>query len=117
MTELQHVVYEWLERHPIAISPVAAVPAFPVGTETLTIDGAEWSEIDLFSHATYANALALPAAAVPVTRTPDGLPVAVQVIGRRGREMQVLAVAKQLEQALGGYLDPDEAPVGQVGTA
>jgi Asp-tRNA(Asn)/Glu-tRNA(Gln) amidotransferase A subunit family amidase len=108
ITELEHVVYEWLERHPIAISPIASMPAFPVGTETLTMDGQEYEEIDLFSLSTYPNAMALPAAAVPITRSEDGLPVAVQVIGRRGREMEVLAVAKKLEAAFGGWMDPDE---------
>jgi Asp-tRNA(Asn)/Glu-tRNA(Gln) amidotransferase A subunit family amidase len=107
VTELEHVVYEWLERHPIAISPVASLPAFPVGTEVLTIEGAEYQEIDLFSLSTYANAMALPAAAVPITRSDEGLPVAVQVIGRRGRELEVLAVARKLEEAFGGWLDPD----------
>jgi amidase len=116
ITELEHVVYEWLERHPIAISPVASLPAFPVGTETLTIDGQEYEEIDLFSLSTYANAMALPAAAVPITRSDGGLPVAVQVIGRRGHEMEVLAVAKKLERAFGGWMDP-EATAAEVGGA
>jgi Asp-tRNA(Asn)/Glu-tRNA(Gln) amidotransferase A subunit family amidase len=107
ITQLEHVVYEWLERNPIAIAPIAALPAFPVGTETLTIDGTEYNEIDFFAHSTYVNAMALPAAAVPITRSEEGLPVAVQVIGRRGHEMQVLAVARKLEAAFGGYMDPD----------
>jgi Asp-tRNA(Asn)/Glu-tRNA(Gln) amidotransferase A subunit family amidase len=109
ITELQHVVYGWLERHPIAISPIAALPAFPVGTETLSVGGQEYGEIDFFSLSTYVNAMALPAAAVPITRSDEGLPVAVQVIGRRGHEMQVLAVARRLEAAFGGWLDPDVA--------
>jgi Asp-tRNA(Asn)/Glu-tRNA(Gln) amidotransferase A subunit family amidase len=112
ITELQHAVYAWLEQYPIAVSPVAALPAFPVGTETLAADGREVEEIDFFSLATYVNAMALPAAAVPVTRTQDGLPVGVQVIGRRGREMQVLAVARKLEEAFGGWMDPDVAAAG-----
>jgi Asp-tRNA(Asn)/Glu-tRNA(Gln) amidotransferase A subunit family amidase len=116
ITELQHIVYEWLERQPIAISPVAALPAFPIGTETLTVDGREYDEIDFFSLSTYVNAMALPAAAVPVTRTAEGLPVAVQVIGRRGREMQVLAIARKLEAAFGGWIDPDEAAVEATAT-
>ena len=44
---------------------------------------------------------------MPVGRTPDGLPIGVQVIGRRYREMEVLAVAKELEQALGGWIKPE----------
>jgi Asp-tRNA(Asn)/Glu-tRNA(Gln) amidotransferase A subunit family amidase len=117
ITELEHVVYEWLERHPIAISPIASLPAFPVGTETLTIDGQEYEEIDFFSLSTYVNAMALPAAAVPVARSEDGLPVAVQVIGRRGREMEVLAVAKKLERAFGGWMDPDATAAEAAGAA
>jgi Asp-tRNA(Asn)/Glu-tRNA(Gln) amidotransferase A subunit family amidase len=93
------------------------MPAFPVGTETLTIDGTEYDEIDFFSLSTYVNAMALPAAAVPITRSEEGLPVAVQVIGRRGHEMQVLAVAKKLEAAFGGWMDPDEKAAEASATA
>jgi amidase len=117
VTELEHVVYAWLERYPIAISPIASLPAFPLGTETLTIDGREYEEIDLFSLSTYVNAMALPAAAVPITHSGEGLPVAVQVIGRRGREMEVLAVARKLEAAFGGWMDPDEAAAEAAVTA
>lgn len=47
-----------------------------------------------------------PAAAVPCGRTTDGLPVSVQVVGRRGREADVLAVAAALEAALPGPARP-----------
>ena len=42
-------------------------------------------------------------------RTEAGLPVGVQLIGRRGHERALLALARELEQALGGWLDPDTA--------
>jgi amidase len=113
---LERVVYAWLEEHPIAVCPIASVPAFPIGTEVLKLDGTELEEIDVFSLSTYVNILALPAAAVPVSRSPEGLPVGVQVIGRRGCEMDVLAVAKELEQALGGWIRPDE-PAASVAAA
>ena len=64
---------------------------------------------------TYANALGLPAVCVPVMRSPAGLPVGVQLIGRRGSERTLLALARSLEQALGGWLDPDESPRGARG--
>jgi Asp-tRNA(Asn)/Glu-tRNA(Gln) amidotransferase A subunit family amidase len=104
--DLERAACAWLEHNQIAIAPIAAVPAFPIGTETLEIDGREYEEVDLFSMSTYVNAIGLPAAAVPVGRTEDGLPVAVQVIGRRYREMEVLAVALELERALGGWIEP-----------
>jgi amidase len=105
--DLERAACAWLERNQIAICPIAAVPAFPIGTETLEVNGREYEEVDLFSMSTYVNAMGLPAAAVPVGRTDDGLPVAVQVIGRRYREMEVLAVARELEHALGGWIKPD----------
>jgi Asp-tRNA(Asn)/Glu-tRNA(Gln) amidotransferase A subunit family amidase len=107
--DLERAVCAWLERCPIAISPVSATAAFPVGTETLECEGTDYEEVDLFSLSTFVNAIGLPAAAVPVGRTEDGLPIGVQVIGRRYREMEVLAVAKELEEAFGGWIEPDLA--------
>jgi Asp-tRNA(Asn)/Glu-tRNA(Gln) amidotransferase A subunit family amidase len=111
--ELERAVCAWLEQNPIAIAPVGPVAAFPIGTETIEIEGETYEESDLFTLSTYVNALGLPAAAVPVGRTPDGLPVGVQVIGRRYRELEVLAVARELEEAFGGWLDPDEVATAQ----
>jgi amidase len=104
--DLERAACAWLETNHIAVCPISATAAFPIGTEVLEIDGREYEEIELFSMSTYVNAMSLPAAAVPVGRTPDGLPIGVQVIGRRYREMEVLAVAKELEQALGGWIIP-----------
>ena len=59
---------------------------------------------------TYANALGMPSASVPAGRDEDGLPLAVQVMAARGRDLDVLAVAAELEKALGGALDPAESP-------
>src|SRR5688500_10752243 len=42
-------------------------------------------------------------------RSDAGLPIAVQVIGRRYREMEVLAIAKELEDVFGGWIEPDLA--------
>ena len=107
--DLERAVGAWLETNHIAVCPIAATPAFPIGTEVLEVGGQEYEEIDLFSMSTYVNAMSLPAAAVPVGRTPDGLPIALQVFGRRYREMEVLAVARDLERALGGWIEPDLA--------
>jgi Asp-tRNA(Asn)/Glu-tRNA(Gln) amidotransferase A subunit family amidase len=109
--DLERAACAWLERNQIAVCPIAAVPAFPIGTETLEVEGREYEEVELFSMSSYVNAMGLPAAAVPVSRTPEGLPVAVQVIGRRYREMEVLAVARELERALGGWIAPEARAV------
>ncbi|MCC9197435.1 amidase [Arthrobacter sp. zg-Y820] len=43
------------------------------------------------------NVCGLPAISVPTLRTPDGLSMGIQLIGRPGAEAQLLAVAAQLE--------------------
>ena len=111
--DLERAVNAWLETNHIAVCPISATTAFPIGTEVLEIDGQEYEEIDLFTMSTYVNAMSLPAVAVPVGRAPDGLPIGVQVIGRRYREAEVLAVAKELEAALGGWIRPELAATAQ----
>lgn len=101
-TELEREVDAWLEEHPILLAPVAATPAYPLGVLEAPLAGGDPVPLfELYASCTYASALGLPAAAVPAQRAPGGLPVAVQVIGRRGREGEVLAIARRLELTLG----------------
>ena len=55
------------------------------------------------------NLLGLPGAVVPVGRSPEGLPIGVQVVGRPFEEELVLAVAARVEKA-GGWQEP---PLGK----
>jgi fatty acid amide hydrolase 2 len=50
------------------------------------------------------SALGMPATALPVGFDVSGLPLGVQVIGRRGADHLTLAVAAALEQQLGGWV-------------
>ena len=45
------------------------------------------------------NVAGCPALVVPVGQRPDGLPVAVQLVGPPGSELLLLAVAGQIEMA------------------
>ena len=49
------------------------------------------------------NVLQLPSTAVPVGFDKDGLPLSVQVVGRRGADGLTTAVAAALEEAFGGW--------------
>ena len=59
--------------------------------------------------ASYTNAYNLtgwPAAVVRGGTSPEGLPIGVQIVARPWREDVALAVAQQLETALGGWQPP-----------
>jgi amidase len=88
---LEHDASAWLDEHPVLLCPPAAAPAFALGDPDPAV-------FDLFHHCKLASALGLPAAVVPVSRCPEGLPVGVQIVGRRGREDEVLAVARAIER-------------------
>ena len=50
------------------------------------------------------SALGMPATALPVGFDVSGLPLGVQIIGRRGSDHLTIAVAAALEQELGGWI-------------
>ena len=97
----------WLERHGAALCPVAPDVAPPLRGSFGPVDGEPVRPGGKLTLCTYASALGLPAVVVPVARTTAGLPVGVQLIGRHGHERALLALARELESALGGWLDPD----------
>ena len=47
------------------------------------------------------NHVGQPAAAVPVEAAPDGIPLAVQLVGRPGDEATLLSLSAQLEADTG----------------
>jgi aspartyl-tRNA(Asn)/glutamyl-tRNA(Gln) amidotransferase subunit A len=53
-----------------------------------------------------ANVAGLPALSLPAGWSEDGLPVAVQLIGRAGSEATLLELAARLDAALRGYAPP-----------
>lgn len=95
-----------MQRHPILLCPAAAIPAFRHGERRWQIDGKTVSYLDAWSYTEWFNLLGNPAAVVPVSHTPEGLPIGVQIVGRPWEEEQVLAVAEILEGARGAWRVP-----------
>ena len=56
---------------------------------------------DWMRSCTWISATALPAISVPAGFTDDGLPVGVQIVGRPGDDLGVLALASAFEHATG----------------
>lgn len=57
------------------------------------------------------NALEMPATAVPAGFDAHGMPLSVQVVGRRGDDHLTIAVAMALERFLGGFTRAEPRPV------
>jgi Asp-tRNA(Asn)/Glu-tRNA(Gln) amidotransferase A subunit family amidase len=95
-----------MEKYPILLCPAAAIPAFLHGERSWKIDGKIVEYLDAWSYTEWFNLLGNPAAVVPINRSPEGLPIGVQLVGRPWEEEQVLAVAEALEQESGGWKSP-----------
>lgn len=95
-----------MEKYPTIICPVCAVPAFRHGEREWAIDGGTVGYLDAMSYCQWFNALGFPAAVVPAGRSPEGLPIGVQVVGRPFEEELVLAVAQEIEAQCGETGEP-----------
>lgn len=92
-----------MREFPILLCPVAAVPAFRHGEREWPVEGKTVRYLDAWSYCEWFNLLGFPAAVVPVGRSPEGLPIGVQIVGRPWEEEAVLAVAAAVEGECGGW--------------
>jgi amidase len=90
---------EWMQDTPLVLAPVCAQPPFEVGYDISSVEAAR-STVESMRMIAPANALGLPASAVPVGEG-GGLPQGVQLIGPRWREDLCLDAAQAIEDALG----------------
>jgi Asp-tRNA(Asn)/Glu-tRNA(Gln) amidotransferase A subunit family amidase len=95
-----------METYRVLLSPVAAVPAFRHGERCWRVGDTDVPYSKAFSYSTIYNLLGNPAVAAPVGRSPDGMPIGVQIIGRPYEDALVVAVARKLEEAMGGWQAP-----------
>ncbi len=95
-----------MEDYPILLCPPAAIPAFRHGERSWRVEGKTVHYLDAWSFAEFFNLLGNPAAVVPVSRSPEGLPIGVQIVGRPWAEEQVLCVAAKVEQQCGAWKVP-----------
>jgi len=95
-----------MRKYPILICPAAAIPAFRHGERSWQIDGKTVHYFDAWSYTEWFNLLGSPAAVVPVSHSPEGLPIGVQIIGRPWEEEQVLTAAGLLEKECGAWRIP-----------
>jgi amidase len=47
-----------------------------------------------------------PAVVIPIGQTQSGLPIGLQIIGKRWREMELLSIAQSLDRVIGALRHP-----------
>src|SRR5579871_3301270 len=97
---------EVMARYPVLLCPVASIPAFRHRERKWTVQGSPVEYLDAVRYTQWFNALAAPAAVVPVGSSPEGLPIGVQVVARPFEEEQVLTVAACIERECGMWPRP-----------
>jgi amidase len=95
-----------MQRYPILLCPAAAIPAFRHGERSWPVEGKTVNYLDAWSYTEFFSLLGSPAVVVPVSHSPEGLPIGVQIVGRPWEEEQVLSVAGALEEQRGVWKIP-----------
>lgn len=94
-----HALFEYAD---FLICPTMRTPAPPVGAVHVEIDGRLYPLHTAVTHLTMPfNLVGMPAISVPWGRSAAGVPIGLQLIGKRGTDWQVLAVAARLEAVRG----------------
>ena len=102
IVEMDQALASW----DVLLCPVAATPAFthrPSGT-AIDIDGRQVPY--LLASGAYTMPFALtghPVVVIPIGQTQTGLPIGMQIVGKRWQEMELLAIAQVIDQVVGGF--------------
>jgi amidase len=100
-TRLWQRVQAFQTSHDLLLTPTSATPPFPVEQpHVVEINGRPVGKAMQRSYLTYAfSVLGLPAISIPCGFTSQGLPVGLQIVGRRRGEAAVLRAAAAFEAA------------------
>jgi amidase len=100
-TRLWDGVRAFMETRDLLVTPTAATPPFPIDQpHVLMVNGKPLGKGMQRSYLTYAfSVLGLPAISIPCGFTGDGLPVGMQIVGKRRGEAAVLRAAAAFEAA------------------
>ncbi|MET0968395.1 MAG: amidase [Tardiphaga sp.] len=94
------------------ICPVMPTPAYPhdhspdQNTRLIDIDGVPYPYSDQLLWPGIATLPGLPATAIPVAMSPEGLPIGVQIVGPWLEDRTPLKLAELIEHAFGGFVPP-----------
>jgi len=99
-------IFRQMQRYPILLCPVAAVPAFRHGERSWKVEGKTVSYLDAWSYTEWFNLLGMPGVVVPVSQSDEGLPIGVQVVAKPWMEELALEVASSIERVRETWRQP-----------
>ncbi|HET6861593.1 MAG TPA: amidase [Pyrinomonadaceae bacterium] len=94
---LREELLKWMETTPVILSPVGATPAFEHDTLKLRVRNKEIGTFKAFGYSQAFNVFDLPVVTVPVSKSEEGLPIGIQIVGRPNEERTILRIARLLE--------------------
>ncbi|WP_245331738.1 amidase family protein [Bradyrhizobium sp. NAS80.1] len=98
--KLYNVMWRFMAKYDLLLTPTLAVPAFPVHTQgPEIIEGRMVRSTEWMCFTFPTNLTGQPTATVPAGFTKDGLPVGLQIVGRHLDEETVLKASGAFERA------------------
>jgi Asp-tRNA(Asn)/Glu-tRNA(Gln) amidotransferase A subunit family amidase len=95
-----------MQEFPVLLCPVCSIPAFRHGERQWKVEGQEVQYLDVMRYTQWFNLLAAPAAVMPVGRSPERLPIGVQIVARPFEDEVALAVASAVDREFGFIAPP-----------
>jgi len=91
------------------IMPVAATPAFThrPAWSAIEVNGKSYPHgIANGAYTIPFNLSGHPAIVIPIGQTQNGLPIGLQIVGKRWKEMELIAIAQELDSIVGTFQSP-----------
>ena len=110
--QLRWAWHDFFGRHDLLLMPITVTPAFPhdpsepMPARKMRVNGAEVPYFNQLFWAGLATASYLPATIAPAGRSPDGLPVGVQIVGPEMADRRTIWLADELAGLIGGFQPP-----------
>lgn len=105
IAQMEQALLQW----DVWLCPVAMTTAFthrPKG-EAVEVDGKK--VLYFMASGAYTMPFSLtghPVVVIPIGQTKDGLPIGMQIVGKRWREMELLAIAQEINKVVGSFQRP-----------
>ncbi|WP_213773341.1 amidase [Bradyrhizobium sp. dw_78] len=111
-TRLRAQWRELFKSFDVVICPLMPTPAFPHDhspdqeKRRIRIDGKDHAYVDQLAWPGIATLPGLPATAIPIGLSPQGLPIGVQILGPWLEDRTPLKLAELIEREFGGFVPP-----------